>query len=601
MKSKYIIAFVTLTLTGLVGCTAVLDKDDLTAVSEKATWDSEILATAFLDKCYKDNMPVFNGDCSKYSDEGNGGGDFIHGRLTAVATAGGPLGGPTDEPYDGEYWPYNDIYTLNVLLTDIDGGSLPEPTRNRIKGQALFLRAYQYFQMVKIYGGVPLILTPQNRHEDDLYVIRNTAKECIEQIVKDLENAALSLPSIWDTENFGRITKGAALAFKGRVLLTYASKQFNPTGDKSRWEAAYNACLAAKKELAGDGQRALHPVYKEIWSLETTSETVITTRFLDPVRTHNFMAALRPLEFSVGAVGAHQPTLDMVLAFPMADGTIPGVDTNGDGIKEPFDPTATDATGLFWLNRDPRFYDIIVYNGAQYPLNGMPEWFQNCMYTYKGGEDTHSPTGTGFYSCKFSITEKTATEAKDHGEMDWIEMRYAEVLLNLAECAAEVGNKDDVIYTILKDIRHRAGITTNADNLYGLKANMTQQELLDAVLFERRIELAYEGKRFWDMLRRKMFADMKGYSRYRIEIQVSNEYSSVARKEFVTLIKNDSELMTKNYFKYFTTKKWRIDETYQWDVKDYYYFQGLARKHFERNPKLQQTIGWESGDFDPLK
>ena len=223
------------------------------------------------------------------------------------------------------------------------------------------------------------------------------------------------------------------------------------------------------------------------------------------------------------------------------------------------------------------------------------------MYTYKGGEDTHSPTGTGFYSCKFSIPEKTATEAKDHGDMDWIEMRYAEVLLNLAECAAEVGNKSDEVYTILKDIRKRAGITANADGLYGLKANMSQQELIDDVLYERRIDLAYEGKRFWDLLRRKIFSDMQGYSRYRIEIQVKNEYAAMARRDFITMIKSDPELMTKNYFKYFTTQTWRIDETYQWDVKDNYYFQGLARKHFEQNPKLQQTIGWESGDFDPLK
>lgn len=600
MKLKYIIALATLALAGLASCTSVLDKDDLTAVSEKATWDSEILAKAFLDKCYKDNMPAFSSDCAKYSDEGNGGGDFIHGRLTAVATAGGPLGGPSDAPYKGEYWMYDKIYTLNVLLNGIDGGSLPEATRNQIKAQALFLRAYQYFQMVKIYGGVPLILTPQNRH-DDLYVTRNTAKECIEQIVKDLDDAAKALPSIWGTEDFGRITKGAAMAFKGRVLLTYASKQFNPNNERSRWETAYNACLAAKNELAGEGQRALHPVYSEIWTQETTSETVITTRFLDPVRTHNFMAGLRPLEFSVGAVGNNQPTLDMALAFPMTDGTAPGVDVNNDGVKEPFDATAMDATGMFWLNRDPRFYDIIVYNGAPYPLNGMPEWFQGCMYTYKGGEDTHSPTGTGFYSCKFSIPEKTATEAKDHGDMDWIEMRYAEVLLNLAECAAEVGNKSDEVYTILKDIRKRAGITPNGDGMYGLKANMNQQELIEAVLYERRIELAFEGKRFWDLLRRKIFSDMKGYSRYRIEIQVKDEYASMARKDFITMIKNDAGLMTKNYFKYFTTQKWRIDETYQWDVKDNYYFQGLARRHFEQNPKLQQTIGWESGDFDPLK
>lgn len=592
MKYRNIIAITALLLTSLSSCNSVLEKDDLTAVSETATWNSEILSTAFLDKCYNDNLPVFNGDYAKYSDEGNGGGDFIHGLLTSVASAGGPL---------GEYWPYDDIYTLNVLIANIGTGGLAPEVQNRIKAQALFLRAYQYFQMVKIYGGVPLVLTPQDRYKDDLYVTRNTAKECVDQIVKDLDEAAASLPSIWDEKNFGRITKGAAMAFKGRVLLTYASKQFNPDNDRNRWQVAYDACLEAQKELSGNGQRSLYPNYKEIWTKETTSETVITTRFLDPVRTHKFMAGLRPLEFSVGATGEHHPTLDLALAFPMADGTQPGVDANNDGVKEAFDPTATDARGMFWLNRDPRFYDIIVYNGAKYPLNGMPDWFQGCMYTYKGGEDTHSPTGTGFYSCKFSIPERTATEAKDHGDMDWIEMRYAEVLLNLAECGAEVGNKSDEVYSILTSIRKRAGITANSDGLYGLKPNMSQQELITAVLYERQIELAFEGKRFWDMMRREMFTDMKGYSRYRIEIQVNKEYASMTRKDFITMIKNDPELMTKNYFKYFNTQKWRIDETYQWDVKDNYYFQGLSRKHFEQNPKLQQTIGWEDGTFDPLK
>lgn len=592
MKTIHITTFYILAISYcLSSCSSVLDKDDLTAVSETLTWDSEILATAFLDKCYYDNMPVFDGDYAKYCDEGNGGGEFLQGRLTAVATAGGPL---------EEYWPYDNIYNLNTLLTNIEQGKLPEDTRNPIKAQALFLRAYQYFQMVKIYGGVPLVLIPQDREKDDLYVTRSTEKECIDQIVNDLDEASKYLPSIWDADNFGRITKGAAMAFKGRVLLTYASEQFNPENDRTRWTEAYNACLEAKVELSENGQRALHPVYNEIWTTETTSETVITTRFLDPVRTHTFMAGLRPLEFSVGATGNHQPTLDMALAFPMADGTTPGIDIDGDGIKEPFDPEATDATGMYWLNRDPRFYDIIVYNCAQYPLNGMPDWFNGNMYTYKGGEDTHSPTGTGFYSCKFSIPEKTATEAKDHGDMDWIEMRYAEVLLNLAECAAEVGNKDEEVYEILKSIRERAGITANSDGLYGLKPNMSQQELIEAVLFERRIELAYEGKRFWDMLRRKMFSEMKGYSRYRIEIQVKDEYSTMPRQEFITLINSDPDLMTKNYFNYFTTKKWMIDETYQWNIQENYYFQGLSREHFEQNPKLQQTIGWENGDFNPL-
>ena len=592
MKSKQIIALTALALLGFTGCTSVLDKDDLSAVSEKATWSSEILATAYLDKCYKDILPGFSGEYANYCDEATGGGNFLQGRLTSVASAGGPL---------SEYWPYSNIYTVNVLLSSIDSGDLDEAVKNRIKAQALFLRAYMYFEMVKIYGGVPIILEPQDRQSDDLFVTRSSAAACIEQIVRDLDDAAASLPSIWDAGEFGRITKGAAMAFKGRVLLTYASKQFNPGNDASRWQTAYQACLAAQQELAGPGERALHPVYSEIWSKEDTAETVLTTRFLDPVRTHNFMAGLRPLEFSVGATGNHHPTLDLALAFPMADGTAPGVDTDGDGIKEPFDPTATDATGLFWVDRDPRFYDVIVYNGAHYPLNGMPDWFEGCMYTYENAEDTHSGTKTGFYSCKFSIPEKTATEAKDHGDMDWIEMRYAEVLLNLAECAAEVGGKSDEVYTILKDIRKRAGITPNADGLYGLKADMSQQELIEAVIYERRIELVFEGKRFWDMLRRKIFSDMTGYTRQRISIARNDAYTDMARKDFISMIKSDPDLMGTNYFKYFNTKVYDVDGTYPWNMQDYYYFQGLGRSHFERNPQLQQTIGWESGDFDPLK
>lgn len=592
MKSKQIIALAALALLGLTGCTSVLDKDDLSAVSEKATWSSEILATAYLDKCYKDILPVFSGEYANYCDEATGGGNFLQGRLTSVASAGGPL---------AEYWPYDNIYTVNVLLSSIDSGDLDDAVKDRIKAQALFLRAYMYFQMVKIYGGVPIILEPQDRQNDDLFVTRSSAAACIEQIVRDLDEAAASLPSIWDAGEFGRITKGAAMAFKGRVLMTYASKQFNPGNDASRWQTAYQACLAAQQELAGPGERALHPVYSEIWSKEDTAETVLTTRFLDPVRTHNFMAGLRPLEFSVGATGNHHPTLDLALAFPMADGTAPGVDTDGDGIKEPFDPTATDATGLFWVGRDPRFYDVIVYNGAYYPLNGMPDWFEGCMYTYENAEDTHSGTKTGFYSCKFSLPEKTATEAKDHGDMDWIEMRYAEVLLNLAECAAEVGGKADEVYTILKDIRKRAGITPNADGLYGLKADMSQQELIEAVLYERRIELVFEGKRFWDMLRRKIFSDMTGYTRQRISIFRNDAYTDMARKDFISMIKSDPDLMGTNYFKYFNTKVYDVDGTYPWNMQDYYYFQGLGRSHFERNPQLRQTVGWESGDFDPLK
>lgn len=582
---KILFYIITLSL-GLASCNDILEKEDPTAINPTETWNDNILATAYLDRCYLDVMPVWDESPATLCDESQGGGSFLYGELVEGSES---------------YWPYDKIYRLNILLDNIDNGILTDAQKKVTKGQALFLRSYLYFELVKRYGGVPLILEPQDRYNDDLEIPRSKTSECIKQIVTDLDSAASYLPGTWGGIDVGRIFKGAAMAFKGRVLMFYASKQFNRTNDITRWQTAYDANLAAKSELDKNGY-TLNASFREIWS-KVTKESIIMTRFKNPGRTHNFENGMRPLEYAKNASGYNQPSLDMALAFPMSDGTAPGVMKSG--VKVPFNVTKNDTTGLFWINRDPRFVETIVYNGAIHPIGGLI-WPENRMFTYKSSEvSVDGGTKTGFYIRKFVQDGKTAADCYE-GTLAWIEMRYAEVVLNLAECAAELGGKDAEVYDILKNIRKRAGITANADNLYGLKANMTQPELIDAVIFEKRIELAFENKRFWDMRRRMIFSDPAyvGYSRRRIEISRTKAYEKTTRDVLIPIVANAKTINSSEYFKYFTTKILPIDDKKTWNVPEKYYFYTLDNKHYEVNKNLQATAGWTdwgNGLFDPLE
>ena len=335
MKSKHILAISLITATMLSGCKKILDKEDPTAVSVEETWKNPILATAFLDRCYLEVLPTWDDLYSAYTDETRQGDVFLYGQVTSE---GGD--GPTADIISDHY---ADLYKVNTLLSNIDGGTLDQAKRELIKGQALFLRAFSYFDMVKRYGGMPLVLVPQERAE--AAIPRSKTSECIAQIVKDLDVAAGYLPGKYAVPaDFGRITKGAAMALKGRVLMFYASKQFNRANDLARWKTAYDANLAARDQLFKDGY-GLNAKFADTWANETSKEVVFTSRYLYPARSSKFQAGIRPLEYSQGASGGHQPSLDMVMAFPMADGTAPGVVVAG--VKKAFNAEARDETGLF--------------------------------------------------------------------------------------------------------------------------------------------------------------------------------------------------------------------------------------------------------------
>jgi hypothetical protein len=174
-----------------------------------------------------------------------------------------------------------------------------------------------------------------------------------------------------------------------------------------------------------------------------------------------------------------------------------------------------------------------------------------------------------------------------------MEIRFAEVLMNYAECAAELGKTDEA-YVILKQIRSRAGIIPGDNGMYGLKANMSQSEMFDAIMFERKIEFAFEGKRYWDLRRRRLFEkELNGKERHGVLPKLL-----VSQSEFDTVV--DTADFNNNYATYFKDSVVVIDKKFKIDFKNNYYFYAIPNDHLESNSKLEQTKGWNNGTFNPL-
>ncbi len=564
----------------MCSCTKILDKKDLSAVNEKDVWNDLDLSTAYVNRIYARCLPGWSTEWADYSEESDGGGSFMYGQLTENSV---------------NYWPYDDIRDINVLLDNIDKGTLDGNSKKKLKGEAFFFRAWQYFEMVRRYGGVPLILHPQDYLKEDLFVGRSTTSACMQQIVTDLDSAIAYLPVITAASgaNDGHVHNGTALAVKGRALLYYASPQFDPNQNASgRWQAAYEANKAAKEMLESQGF-GLNSSFSNLWFNEMNKEVIFVKRYqyssLNSESKHNWSASTRPLDLSQGATGGNRPALEIVNAFPMKDGR----SINDPNSTYQYDPD------YYWKNRDPRFAQTIVYNGAIWGLGLSGPQSGRIQWTYVGSEQ-NSPTITGFYMRKAVDTTQSSIDAFN-SSTDWIELRFAEVLLNFAEAANETGNTEEA-YSQLKTIRARAGIDAGVNEMYGLDAGMSKDQLREAILQERKIELAFEGKRFWDLRRHRLFESLLNGTRrhgYTITLKVSeNEWETLKNSMTTQQLVN---YLNQNYTTYFEDKSKLLDTQFDINWKPEYYFFAIPSEHLQLNSHLEQTMGWTGGTFDPLK
>jgi starch-binding outer membrane protein, SusD/RagB family len=499
---RYVLAAVAL-LTLLTACKKddeFFDVEDPQGIDSQI-WNDEGAIGLFLNRAYGVIMPQWpapnvtntpaavSANIHIASDEMNGGTTaFLYGTLVENSVV--DIGTANNNVTANRYF---DIRRCNVALEGIDTSStLSDATKKILRGQFFFLRAYTYFRMVNLYGGIPLVLKVQELTNDGIPTLpRSKTSECIAAIVKDLDSATAYLPATWPTAEAGRVTRGLASAMKGKVLMYWASPQFNPTNIASRWEDAYQANLAAHTLCTTDGYILLAS-YANLFTTEDHKEALMVRKY-NTSRDFgtNIEAIARPFSASGGAGGSFQPTWNLVQAYTA---------NNGLPITH---PSSGYTANQFWLNRDPRFDATIAYNGVIWPLSAdatRRQWQYNGVVDESAGSII-----TGFYCRKFCNTSLTATQAVYNSNtgggsgMDWIEMRFAEVVMNLAECANETGRlteaKDQV-----RRIRQRAGIVAGSFD-YGLSVATDMATMRTLILNERMIEFALEGKRNFDLRR----------------------------------------------------------------------------------------------------
>lgn len=543
-------------------CSSILDKEDLSSISEEQVWVDETLTTAFLNALYV-SIPSWDTTVADASDEATGGGGWIDGTTTPDNMSDTKDSAPT------WYWPYKDIRNCNIFIQNAQNTDLCTIDRDladRLTYEARFIRAYLYFEMVKRYGGVPLITVPQEL-TDDLFVKRTSTKDCFDFIINELKACAEGLPASFSGDNLGRVTKGAAKAFLGRVLLFRASPQFNPSNNAEHWQTAYNYNKETLDYLIGQGH-ALYSDYGKLFLEEMNQEVIFAIRYENPTRTHTRDAKCRPITFSMNNTGGNHPTQEVIDRFPTVDGkTYTYANWKKDGKNDIF---------TLWQNRDKRFYATVVYQGVTY-FNTVMELNENAQNDYAYGKNMGSRTG---YYSKKGIDESISISDCQKSGTDYIDIRLAEVMLNYAEAAVEVGKQGEA-FEILKQIRERAGINeTSSDpelkgKVYGLNPNMNQSEMREAVHEERFIELLFEQKRMWD-LRRWMIYD---------KLMIGQE-------------KRHALVMNKQTDGTYTTYLFDRDNT-PMIAKQNMYFLPIKRSELSNNPNLEQTKGWENGTFDP--
>ena len=355
-------------------------------------------------------------------------------------------------------------------------------------GEARVMRALFYWELVRRYGGVPIIGDSIKGLKDNIELPRSSFNDCIAYIVDECDRANDSLRSDpVDDLHLGRFSKASALALKTRVLLFAASPLYNEKAngnalngyasyDKSRWQLA----AAAAKQLMDLNIYTLEPVFKNIFINQRSSEVIFAHLNVPNTSIETING---PVGFSSApGSGNTSPTQELADVFEMS---------NGKAISDP--ASGYDATKPY-THRDPRFAATLLFNGAK--------WLNTSLETFDGG--TSKPGGsltqtkTGFYLRKFmgNFEDQTSYANQYH---DYIFFRYAEVLLNFAEAQNEFSGPDADVYSAIESIRRRAGLSP-----YNLPVDLSQDLMREMIHNERRRELAFEEHRFWDIRRWKI-------------------------------------------------------------------------------------------------
>ena len=612
----------------------LLDKAQVNDIYEDMVFSNPQYAVWYLNSLYKE----MNANFWRFGSAGFLGNAIDEGQCKANWDQAHNMGigswGPTKIPYSSDVWKKNyaairaaNRFLANVdLIPDSDEPLINEQIRQRMKGEATFLRAFYYSDLLKYFAGVPIITKVLDQNDDEeLFKPRETYDGCVDFICSELEKALPLLPNaneLSDSE-FGRITKGAVLGLICKVRLYAASPLFNdpekPENCEFRGEYSPNkwnvAAEAAKRFITEtNGLYALHQSTapdkygnNEDFFIRRYSPEVILSYQNKPSEADaiNLERICIPGQFfNYGNSNINNfPVLNLVADFEVVKVDASGNVTNSyelgiDKVLQLYSSGTVDPISGWdpqkpYVNRDPRFYQDIFYNQSLWPARAgviYNIWQKDptSALTADGDQYLSGWYNTGFFDRKFldAYANIKAWGTKLNVNHNYPIIRYAEILLNYAEAVNEAFPTPDVApagYPMsardaVNQIRARATfpaytasvppgmpIKAKGKSMPPIPAGLTQDQMRAKIRHERRIEFAYEEQRYWDV------------RRWKIGKQTENIYSQ-------TIFTKDGKTFT-----YGTT----LLEVRLWDDK--YSLFPIWENELLKNRDLKQNPGW--GNF----
>lgn len=577
-------------LLGLTACdNSVLNVTPKDQLSDEVVFSDPNLAETFLNDIYRGmGHGIYEIMLSSMTDETH----FIHNYNTEKVVQSiitpSDRGAVNDGRFNHYDWAdnYSRIRQANTFLQGLEGAEFDADLKQRMEGEVRFLRAYFYHNLLRMYGGVPLIDKVYGL-SDEFGVARNSFQETLDFIVSEATAAAELLPVAHGGSDVGRATKGAALALKARTLLYAASDLYveNPsgmaetgyTGSVDR-TALWRAAKDAAKEVMDLGVYELYgpnPEPEDAWEnyanifLQKNSSETILNRYFLVTKTDGSDPGQHNGPNGYHTWGGNTPIQNLIDDYRMADGS-------------EFDWSNPAHAAAPYENRDPRFYGSILYDGAKWrerPTDvraldpyGIIQTFRELRLpdgSVQGGLDTRdSPIEdwnggySGYLLRKF--IDPNVNAQFENQEVPWPFFRYAEVLLNYAEASIELNELGDAVRE-LNRIRRRAGMPE-------FSAALSQAALREEYRNERRVEMAFEEQRFFDV-RRWMIAP--------------TELNEDAEGINIFLEGTDPiDRSTWTNYEYET----RVIQNRAW--KDALYFMPIHRDEMNRNDMLVQNPGY---------
>lgn len=579
-------------------CKDYLDTESKTNLTDNTMWVNETNADIYFNSCiaqlapkwWKDTEDNFSDDFETAS--GNCFASYFW--KSGVVNASSDNFTTNGDTGIGSYfsnWPgtYAKIRGINTFIQKIkeNSSNFSEEWIAKRLDEARFLRAYFYSELFVRTGGLVLLTKPLDRTKDDLESSRSTFEQTFNFIVADLDtvinNGKLKIKYNHGDSDGGRPTIGAALCLKGWIQLFAASSAYNsadpacPDANNLQHFASYNvtrwkdAAETNKKFIdtygpSGTGDYGLFSDMTKFWdeSEEYNKEVIWDKNRVGVTLANNLN------HYGVGPTWIHNvyynwgdfnPTEELVEEYQMADGK--NITDQGSGYDDqnPF------------VGRENRFYQFICYDGCVYKQDWMTS-ADTIRYRidkvnpskneidYKGTNKDGTKTG---YDVTKRVDHYNSPTNYGNCGMNHVYYRYAEVLLNYAEAQNEAVGPDASVYKAINAIRTRTGT-----DLPELPTGLSQDEMRTAIRHERRIELMFEDKRIWDLLR------------WKIAEEVLNNPVHVCK------ITNSSP--DDNKGKWVITRPETANMNHVFSQK--MYFNPIPQSAIDRNPNLIQNYGY---------